>query len=228
VLQTLLLVFAGLWRVSYPAMSRLMEAGEDPRPIIERGVGIVALGSGLFLAPLTACGPALIPGALGQRWAEAADILPAACLGLMIVGPISVSVAGYLYADGDAATPLRGALLHTTAQYAVAFALLPSLRAWALGLAGLAAGLVEAVVLGRAAARRSGARVVPPLVVPLLASCAAAGGGWALATSGRPTLALAALSAAAAAALYMAIVSALRPRLVADTAGLIRRAVRPG
>jgi O-antigen/teichoic acid export membrane protein len=226
VLQTLLLVFQGLWRVSYPAMARLMEAGENPRPIIERGVGIVALGSGLFLAPLAASGPALIPAALGARWADAADILPAACLGLMIVGPVSVSVAGYLYAEGDAGTPLRGALLHTAAQYVVAFALLPSLRGWALGLAGLAAGIVEAVVLGRAASRSSGARVVPPLLVPLLASCAAAGGGWALATTGHPTLPRAAAAAAVSAAVYLAIVGTLRPRLVADTAGLIRRAVR--
>jgi O-antigen/teichoic acid export membrane protein len=202
-----------------------MEAGEDPRPIIERGVGVVALGSGLFLAPLAACAPALIPGALGARWADAADILPAACLGLMIVGPVSVSVAGYLYAQGDAATPLRGAILHTTAQYAVAFPLLPALRGWALGLAGLAAGVVEAVVLGRAAARHSRARIMGPLLVPLLAACLAGGGGWALAVSGHPTLWLAAASAVGAAAAYLAMVGALRPALVGDTVGLVRRAV---
>lgn len=224
ILQTLLLVFHGMWRVSFPAMSRLMEAGEDPRPMIERGIGVVALGSGFFLAPLAASGPALIPSVVGASWTEAADILPAACLGLMIVGPVSVATAGYLYAAGDAATPLRGAVLHTAAQYAVAFSLLTTLRGWALGLAGLAAGIVEAVVLGSAASRRSGAKIVAPLVVPLAAASATGAGGWALATSGRPTFWLAAGVAAGAAAAYLAIVAALRPRLFVDTVRLVRRA----
>jgi O-antigen/teichoic acid export membrane protein len=223
VLQTLLLVFAGLWRVSYPAMSRLMGAGEDPRPVIERVIGIVAFGSGLFLAPLAACAPALIPGALGERWAEAADILPAACLGLMIGGPISVAVAGYLYADDDAGTPLRASVLHTLAQFAVGFSLLRALGGWGLGLACLASSLVDATVLGRAAAERSGARIVRPLLVPFLAFAVAGGGGWALATSGHATLSLAGVSGAAAATGYLALVGALRPRLVADTVQVLRR-----
>lgn len=227
VLQTLLLVFAGLWRVSYPAMARLSAAGADPRPVIERVVGIVALGSGLVLAPLTACAPSLVPAALGARWGDAVDILPFACLGLMIGGPVSVAVAGYLYAEDDAATPLRGAILHTAAQFAVGFSLLPVIGAWALGLACLASSLVDATVLGRAAAGRSGARILGPLLVPLLGFCVAAAGGWALATSGDATLARAGLAGAAAAGGYLALVGALRPRLFADTVRVVRRAAAP-
>jgi O-antigen/teichoic acid export membrane protein len=223
VLQTLLVVLDGLWRVSFPAMSRLIAAGEDPKPIIERGIGAVAFGSGVFLATLAACAPALIPSVVGERWADAADILPAACLGLMIVAPVSVSVAGYLFALGDAGTPLRGAVLHTAAQFAVAFPLLPVLGGWAIGLGGLAAGIIEALVLGRAASGRSGAQIVAPLSVPLVAATAAGAGGWVLASSGEPTLWLAALSGALALGSYLAAVALFRPRLLLDCVRLFRR-----
>jgi O-antigen/teichoic acid export membrane protein len=226
VLQTLLLVFQGLWRVSFPAMSRLIEAGEDPRPIIERSVGIVALGSGVFLATLVGCGPALIPAVLGERWSEAAEILPGACLGLMIVGPVSVSVAGYLFAKGDASTALRGAILHTFAQFAVVLPLLPSLGASALGLGGVAAGVVEATVLGRRASLRSGARIISPLSVPLAAAIGSAAAGWALASSSPPTLGLAALSGLLACGSYLAVVGLLRRELFRDALRLLRGGLR--
>jgi O-antigen/teichoic acid export membrane protein len=204
-------------------MARLIAAGEDPKPIIERGVGVVALGSGAFLSTLAACSPALIPSVVGSRWADAADILPAACLGLMIVAPVSVSVAGYLFALGDAGTPLRGAVIHTGAQFVVALPLLPFIGGWAIGLGGLAAGIAEAVVLGREGARRSGARILGPLIVPLVAATAAGGAGWAVANSREPTFALAAVSGALALAAYLTVVGLLRPRLFADCVRLVRR-----
>lgn len=225
VLQTLLVVFEGLWRVSFPAMSRLAAAGEDPKPIIERGIGVVALGSGAFLATLAACGPALIPSVVGSNWEDAADILPGACLGLMIVGPISVCVAGYLFAQGDAGTPLRGAVLHTAAQFAVALPLMPALGGWAIGLGGVAAGIVEAFVLGREAARRSGARVLRPLVAPLLAATIAATAGWLVATTNDPTFGTAVASGALAAGLYLAAMALFRRALLVDLLRIARRGV---
>jgi O-antigen/teichoic acid export membrane protein len=207
-------------------MARLTEAGEDPRSIIERSVGVVAVASGVFLTTLAASGPSLLPAVVGSRWREAADILPAACLGLMVVGPISVSVAGYLFAQGDAKTPLRGAIFHTAAQFAVALPLLPAIGGWAIGLGGLAAGLVEATVLGREAARRSGARLLGPLSVPLVAATLAGFLGWLLAVYGHPTFPRAVLAGGTALILYLTAVAVVRPDLLKDSVRLARRGLR--
>lgn len=226
ILQTLLLVFEGLWRVSFPAMARLMATGENPRPIIEKGVASIAVGSGLFLAPLVASGPALVPSVVGPAWRDAAQILPGACLGLMVVGPISVAVSGYLFAVGDAATVLRGALLHTIAQFAVAFPLLPVIGPWALGIGGLASCLVEAAVLGRAATERSGARVIAELAVPLIAATLAGAAGWLLASAGHQTFPRAVAAGALGLAGYVLVLAVVRRRLLTETTALIVRSVR--
>ena len=39
---SMLLLFEALWRLSFPALSQLMAAGEDPKPLMERGVTVVA------------------------------------------------------------------------------------------------------------------------------------------------------------------------------------------
>ena len=80
-----MLLFEALWRVAFPAITRLMAVGEDTRAIVERSIGMVATAGTAPLAALAACGPALIPAIFGPRWAAAADALPPSCVGPMIV-----------------------------------------------------------------------------------------------------------------------------------------------
>src|SRR5436190_637068 len=120
IMQMPYILFTTLWRVSFPAMSRLVEAKEDMKPLLERGVALTAVATGAILVPLTASAPAAIPAILGEGWHEVPDVVPWASLGLMIGGPISVAVAGYLYAIGDARTPLRATLAHTAVWLVVA------------------------------------------------------------------------------------------------------------
>jgi len=203
IMQMPYMLFTTLWRVSFPAMSRLVGAGEDMKPLIERGVALTAIATGAVLVPLTASAPVAIPAILGERWDHVPAVIPWASLGLMIGGPISVAVAGYLYAIGDARTPLRATIAHTAAWLAVALALLRPVGLAAIGLGWLVASLVDAVVLGRSAARAAGARVIPPLVLPTVLAVVAGGLGWAVA-SRRDGLPWALAVAAAAEALFIA------------------------
>lgn len=221
VLQTVLLVYEGMWRVSYPAMSQLMAAGEDVRPILERGIRVVAAASALFLAPVAACGAALFPSLLGARWGPAASILPGMCLGLVIGGPVSVSLAGFLFACGDSGTPLRGTALHTAAQFAVGFSLLPVLGPVALGLAALTASMVDAAVIARAARRRAGVRSLPELAPAVLAAVAAATPGWLLTHAYPPTIGLALGAAALTVAVYLALLAVVARPLLVDLWSLV-------
>ncbi len=226
ILQVPYFLFGSLWRVSYPAMSRLIVAGETPRPVIERGVALASVATGALLAPLVGSAPALVPTLLGEKWQAVVGILPWPCLGLMIGGPISVATAGFLYAVDDAGSPLRATVLHTIAWLTITLPLLPVVGVRALGFGWLASSVVDAVVLGRAASQRSGARLLPLLIVPTLLAAAAAGLGWELAGSESPTLGLAVLGGGTAEAVYFAGLLVLRRRLFLDVCGLTGQALR--
>jgi O-antigen/teichoic acid export membrane protein len=226
VLQLPYLLFTSLWRVSFPAMSRLLANEEDPRPIIERGVALVAVATGLLLAPIFGSGPALIPSVFGERWTESAEVLPWASLGLMIGGPISVAVVGYLWALGDAATPLRALLVQGSVWLGVSLPLLPAVGLSAIGIGWLAASAAEAAVLGRRASALTGAAVFRPLLLPALGVAAAGTLGWAIADAQAPTLQTTLVAASVAEALYLGLLLVTVRPLLAEMLGLTGRAVR--
>jgi O-antigen/teichoic acid export membrane protein len=222
-LQIPLLLFASLWQVSFPAMSRLVGAGEDPRPLIERGVSLGAVATGALLVPLVGAAPAAVPAVFGAGFEDASAVLPGSCLGLMIAGPLSVVTAGYLFAIGDAASVLRGAVLHTLAWGLVTFPLLPVAGVVAVGIGHAASSLVEAVVLSRATARAGHPRAARPLTVPTAAAVGAAAAGWAVATTA-PTLAMAAACALLAEGLFLGVLWVVRRRALLDSVRLVGRA----
>lgn len=225
-LQIPFVLFTSLWRVSFPAMSRLVNAGEPPGPIIERGVGLVAVATGLLLTPLVGAGPALVPVVLGDRWADAAAVLPWAGLGLMIGGPVSVATAGFLWAIGDASTPLKAVAYHGGAWATVTFALMPTIGLAAVGVGWLAAGLVDAVVLGRGARRHAEIRLAHALLVPIAVAAASAAIGWTLSASSEATWVSALLCGGLAEALYVSALLLVSRRSLTDTFAVTGRAVR--
>jgi len=215
-----------IWRVSFPAMARLLSTGEDPRPLIERATALVAVANGAAVTAIVGAGPGLLPGLFGSQWAGASDALPAAGLALLVVGPISVGAAGYLAAAGEAGTILKGAILHTVALFVVALPLLPMLGLWALGLGLLASCLVEAAVLGRRTRRLSNARMVAALAAPTAAAIVAGAVGWEIGSATDGSLLTAGLCGAGAEALYLGILLVIRRRVLVDTGRGIASAIR--
>jgi O-antigen/teichoic acid export membrane protein len=227
ILQVPFLVFNALWRVSFPAMSRLISAGENPRPILERGVGLVAVASGVLFVPLAGAAPTLVPVIFGHRWADVPDVLPWACLGLMIGGPVSSATVGYLYAVGDARTVLRSLVIGMFAWWAVGLPLLPVVGVAALGLGWMAGTLAEAAVLLRGTTRRSGARFFGALVPPLLAASGAGGLAWWFATSNRHTLLLGLVAALIGEGAFLVSMVVFRRGALGDAFGVVRRSFGP-
>ncbi|MGH7269434.1 MAG: oligosaccharide flippase family protein, partial [Polyangiaceae bacterium] len=226
ILQVPFLVFTALWRVSYPAMSRLIALGESPAPLIQRALTLGSVATGLMLVPLAGSAPALVPVLLGARWQSVAGILPWPCLGLMVSGPISVAVAGYLYATGNAAAPLRAAVLHTTVWLGLALPLLPVIGVQAIGYGWLGGCVVDALVLGRAAARRVPIRISRALAIPTLTATAAAAVGWRLASSGTANPARLVLAALIAETIYVLGLLLFNRRAFLDTLGTTGSAFR--
>lgn len=229
VLQAPQILLEALFRISFPAMSRLQESGEDARKILERTLKTVALGTGLIAAPLTAASAPLIAVVFGERWSEAAAVIAPVSLGLMIGGPVAVAGAGYLFAVGAGGVVVRSAALHTLAWFVVALPLLTTLGVVAAGLGSLATSIVEALVLGLAVRRRAGARFLRALMPPLLiASASAAAGAGAIVIVSLGDVVEASLAATVAIGVYAMLLWALQRADVVSLTRLLWGAVRPG
>jgi O-antigen/teichoic acid export membrane protein len=172
------LIFQSLSRVSFPAMSQLVAAEEDPAPIIRRAVSMAAIGSGIVLVAFAGSAPGLIPGVFGDRWRGATGAIPGACLGLGIGGSVTIATQGYLYAVGDASGVLWSSIGQTIVWFAITLPLLPFIGIVAVGLGWFGSALVEAALLIRATRRWTRPQVVRPLIVPVLAGVIAATLGW--------------------------------------------------
>jgi O-antigen/teichoic acid export membrane protein len=201
-LQIPALLFGALWRVSYPAMAKLLAAGESERHLIERAVGLAAVGTGLIIVPATGALSPLIPAVLGHRWAPVADVLPVAFFALQASGPVSVATAGYLYAVGETTAILRAATVTSVVWPVVTFPLLPSLGVVSLGLGCMVSALVEIPLLARPAHRRSGARVLRPVLMPWLAASIGGGSGLVISRTVSHGIVAAVLGASVATCVY--------------------------
>jgi O-antigen/teichoic acid export membrane protein len=176
-LQVPYLLFESLWRVSFPAFSRLTQTHHDVRPDIQRGMRIVEVATGLVLSGMLGGIVALVPTLLGPGWDDVVSVVPPAAAGLLVSGPISVVASGYLFAADDAKVLLRGVVLHTLAWFAVTFPLLNVIGVAAAGWGWLAAALVEATILFVAMKRHVGVWLTKGLVRSVVVTALAAGVG---------------------------------------------------
>ena len=224
-IQVPFLLFESLWRVTFPGMARLIEAGGDARQAAEQVLATSSVATAAIMCALVGSTPALVPAVFDPKWHGIVDILPWACGGLLVGGPISVAVAGFLFAHGDASTVLRGAVLHTAAALLVGLALLPVLGVTALGLSTFVSAIVEGAVLGREAARRFRMRIVAPLLVPTACSIPAAGAGWFVAHHVHPLAAATVTSAALALGGYLGLQWVLDRGALSATGQLLKRSI---
>ncbi len=159
IIQIPVSLFAALWRVSFPGMSRLVAAKEDVGSTIERVIALVAIGTGVLVVPLAASASAWIHVLIGAQWANAASAIPPACFAMSFGVPISVALAGYLWAIGSASVPLRATAVGIPATLLLLLPLLPFLGVAAAGIAYIASSLVESVFFVYAARRTTTFRI---------------------------------------------------------------------
>jgi O-antigen/teichoic acid export membrane protein len=176
VLQVPSLLFVTLARVTFPAASRLLGAGEDVRPVLERGLAAIAAVTGLTVVGLVGIAPAL-PALVGDKWADVPATILWAGVAMVLAAPLAVAAPPYLYAAGQPGRVAAATFASAVVWFSVAAALLPRLGAPAVGIGWVAGGLLNAAVLWRLTAARSGARLAgrlgPPTAVALVAIAAA-------------------------------------------------------
>jgi len=227
-LQVPFMLFNSLWRVSYPTMARLMAAGEDPGPSLQRGLNLVAVTTGLLVAGIVGSSPAFVPGVLGEQWRPALGVLPWSGAALVIGGPVAVVGVGYLFAKGEASLVLKSVLLEAAAWVAISTALIPVVGVAALGIGHLVGALIHVTILTKGLRRWTSIRLfgslAPGLITTVLAVCA----GWWVASALRPGALAAILAGLSVAGTYLGTLALFqRPRL-SDGITLVRAAWRGG
>ena len=172
-LQSLTIVLQSLYRVTFNAMARMIDAGEAAAPLIARGLGMSAVAVGSITVALGASAPALVPSVFGAEWTEAAPVVTLACAALTLNAPISTCAVGYMLAIGESGTVLRCAFRYGFVWLALSAALMPFLGVAAVGYSFIAASTVDLVQLAVAVRRHAGLDVrwiaLPPIAVAMLA-----------------------------------------------------------
>jgi O-antigen/teichoic acid export membrane protein len=219
------LLFEPLHRVSFPVLSHVLAAKQDPAKMLDRGVAVASTASGVVLVGMAAASPELVPFVFGEQWRQVGEILPWICGSLLVAGPLSVVAVGFLYASDAPGVVLKATIIHSLVLFAVAFPLLPVVGPAAIGIGSLAGAIVDAAIMATAISRRSSSRPLEGLLPSVVVGVIAAGAGLAIAAAGSGVLA-GIEGGLAAAGIYVAVLAVVRRAVVLDTLGLIGGAVR--
>ena len=221
-----IILMESLWRVSFPAMSRLRETGEDPLPVVERAASMASVMSGLLVVPLAGAAPALVPVLFGSHWTPAVQVLPLAAWSVMLAGPITSIAIGYLLSEDRAGVLLRMAICDGLVAWGVGLPLLATSGVIGLGFGQIASGLVDLTFLTVAVWQRRYSHGFSITLVPAAAVIAASIPAWVVATSlGKGVVALV-VSVVIGELLYAAIVLVCRGTVITDAVRLGRRTFR--
>jgi O-antigen/teichoic acid export membrane protein len=226
IVQVVIVVLESLWRVSYPAVARLIAADEDLGRTLQRALRISAVTVGAVVAGLIGTAPALIPFVFGDKWASAVPAVAFCAGGLMISGPLSTASAGLLLARGRVNAVLFTTVAHTATWFAVATPLMRSMGVEAVGIGWCAASCVDAALLAVYTKREIDVPIVGSVAAPTICAAVAAGVGWWLAKAIGGNFVASIVASAAVAITYPGSLALLCPRDLRDTYGLLRRGLR--
>lgn len=177
VIQIPVLFFSTVSRVGFPAMSRLLGAGQDPRPLLERGVQALAAITAVAVVGLVGLSVAL-PRLVGHAWSDVPAVILWSGVALTISAPLLTATVGYLYAAGAAGIVAVATLASGLVWCVGSGALLPRYGPPAVGIAWVAAAVVNTAIVARRAGALTGAalaaRAAPGVAVSLVAIAA----GW--------------------------------------------------
>jgi O-antigen/teichoic acid export membrane protein len=225
-LQVILLLLQSLWRVSYPAMARAMEAGDNPEFLVSRVLQVCTTVVAPLAAVLGGAAPAIVHVLFSASWSDAAPVLPWGAAALAIWGPVSTAATGFLQARGDVSRFLVVVVVQSLVWFAVAIALMPALDAEAVGIGMLASAIVYCLGVDHLVRRHASVPFASIMWAPLVAGSVATLGAAAVNSElGNGVLGLVAASATALAG-YGALLGVLRRSDLLSVVALVRR--RPG
>jgi len=228
VIQIPSLFFLTVGRVAFPAMSRLVGADRDARPVLERGAAVLAALTGVMVAGLVGASTAL-PAIVGDEWTDVPATIFWSGIGFILASPIAFATRGYLFVRDQAGTIALGLVVSAAVWFGVAAAFLPELGAPAVGLGWVLAGMVNSAVLARRTAQLSGATVAVRAAAPTAVALTATSAAWFAAHQPSDPLLGGLLGFAVGEACVLAGLVLVSRAALRETMGLLRSAARaPG
>jgi O-antigen/teichoic acid export membrane protein len=222
------LLFEPLHRVSFPLLSHVLAARQDPAKMLDRGVAVASTASGVVLVAMATASPELVPFVFGEQWRSIGEIIPWVCAALLVAGPLSVVAVGFLYASDAPSVVLKATIAHSLVLFAVAFTLLPSVGPAAIGMGSLSGAIVDAAIMARAVQNRSSCRPLEGLLPTVAVAAIAGAAGFAVLEAGGQGVLTGVEAGAVAATVYAVVLTLVRRSVVVDTVRLIGGAVRSG
>ena len=228
VLQVPGLLLVALLRVSFPAMAQVHASGGDAKRMLPRILTTSAIGFGADACADRGSRAGVRPLLLGARWEPAGAVLPLVCLGAVVWMPLTIGCQGYLWATGDASSPLRAMFADAFLFLAVGLPLVPY-----LGVLGMAIGLVVAAfahsaVLGRAVRRLADVSAARAVGVPILVWIIATAVAWVCAETAGPLIVRTIVSAGVAFVLFFTLLLPTHHEQLREMAGHVSPVIRGG
>lgn len=184
ILQVPYMLLQSLWRVAYPGMARLRDAGADVSSSLQRYTTLLTLVIAVVFSTLASGLTPLVAPLFGEEWADAAEVIPLATSGLILLAPGGVLAAGYLFSEGRAQSVLLAVTLASALWIVVTASTLAAIGVAAVGLGWAVAGLAETVAMARSVkAINPGVHIVRASVPAWLIGLIGIVAGWAVANT---------------------------------------------
>jgi hypothetical protein len=178
-----------------------------------------------MIVGLIGIAPAL-PALVGESWHDVPAVILWSGVALILAAPIAVGTGGYLFAADAPGAVAVATLASTVIWFGLGFSLVPSLGAPAVGIGWVAAAVVNAAILWRHVAARTGAAVAAHVAAPTAIGLAASAVGWLVAHRVGDRVLGGVLGLAAGELLLVAGLAAVSRPALRDTRVLVRQALR--
>ena len=209
---TIALLFEALWQVSFPAMARMLEAGQEPRRMVDSVLRLNGTAFGFPVVAVAGTAPALVPVLFGSAFNSAIPVLPWGAAALLLTGPIVTAGLSFIQAKGDSRGMIHSYLAQTVAWLLLGGILIPFFGAEGVGMAMFIAALALVVTIKRTTQKYFPLHFISNIWVPFTAASVGALVGWSIASQVSPAVLGLVASFVTSELLYLLFLFVLRRR----------------
>lgn len=167
------MVFESAWRVGLPGLARMMEAGAQPKMLLERGLGLAGVAMAFPVVALVATCQWLVPLLLGPGWDDVADLIPWVGAAIMLTIPIATIMTTLLWAQDEPKKVFYMGIPALIATLGVGAAFMGEYDAVGAGIGLTAGGAVYVASCVYLAREVFGPGAIPRFIGPIVAAAGA-------------------------------------------------------